>query len=96
MNTCLVSAIIFAAVLTTTCLVNIPLGRLRSRQRKFSTKWFLYIHLSIPLIHLMRTREGFGYWAIPLLIAAGVVGQILGGNVRERRAVGQTGETRDK
>lgn len=71
--------ILFAALLTTACLVNIPLGALRSRQRKLSAKWFLFVHLSIPLIYFLRTTEHFGYWAIPPLIVAAVCGQILGG-----------------
>jgi hypothetical protein len=81
MNHEIVRTILFVALLAAACLVNVPLGALRSRQRKFSAKWFLFVHLSIPLIYLLRTTEGFGYWAIPPLIAAAVWGQVMGGRM---------------
>jgi hypothetical protein len=86
MNPQIARTILFAALLAAACLVNVPLGAVRSRQRKFSAKWFLFVHLSIPLIYLLRTTEGFGYWAIPPLIAAAVVGQIIGGRVACQRS----------
>lgn len=60
-------------------LINIPLGRLRSHQPKLSFKWFLYIHLSIPVIFTLRVLSGIGLWAIPIFIAAAVMGQVIGG-----------------
>ena len=81
METHLVPAIEFVALLATGCLINIPLGYLRSRQRKFSPKWFLFVHLSVPLLYLARTSAGFGHWTIPLFILAAISGQVMGGRI---------------
>lgn len=42
-------------------VVNIPLGIWRARQRRFSWRWLLAVHLSIPLIYSLRV-----YWHLPL------------------------------
>jgi hypothetical protein len=84
METNLVSVTLLVGLLAAACLINVPLGYLRSRQRKFSAKWFLFVHLSIPLLYLARTRAGFGYWAIPLFVLAAVAGQILGGRIGQK------------
>ncbi len=55
--------------------------RLRARQNKFSFKWFLYIHLAIPVIAALRIFEGFGLWAVPFMVIAAIAGQILGGKI---------------
>jgi len=62
--------------------VNIPLGYLRAGVRKFSPAWFLYVHLSIPLIILLRLSLGLGYAFIPIFIAMAVGGQLAGGRMR--------------
>ncbi len=62
--------------------VNIPLGRLRAGVRKFSPAWFLYVHLSIPLIILLRLSLGLGYAFIPIFIVMAVAGQLAGGRMR--------------
>lgn len=64
-------------------LMNLPLGYLRQACRKFSFLWFLYIHLSIPFIILLRIMMGVSYWFIPVSVASAVGGQILG--ARRRR-----------
>ena len=66
--------------------MNLPLGYLREVCRKFSFKWFLYIHLSIPFIILIRIGMGISYWYIPFSIGSAVAGQIAGS--RYRRAKG--------
>ncbi len=40
---------------------NLLLGKWRSYQKKMSLKWFIAIHLSIPLVVFLRL-----YWQLPL------------------------------
>lgn len=60
-------------------LLNLPFGYMREGSRKFSLRWFLYIHLPIPFIILMRIRAGLGLEAIPFLFFSSFLGQFLGG-----------------
>ena len=60
-------------------ILNLPFGYLRSTEKKFSLKWFLYIHIPIPVIILIRTWLEFNYKVIPLLIIGSMAGQLLGG-----------------
>lgn len=62
-----------------TLLINIPLGYLRRRSKKFSLKWALYTHLSIPLVVALRLWAGITIRAIPLFILSAVIGQFVGG-----------------
>ncbi len=62
--------------------VNVPLGYLRRRARRYSWQWFVWIHLSIPLIATCRILSGFGWAVVPWLILAAVTGQVVGGMVR--------------
>lgn len=64
----------------TAFLVNLPLGRWRSKTRKFSLPWFLSIHLSIPLILSLRYWFDLGPEFIPITIGGAVLGQLLGSN----------------
>jgi hypothetical protein len=65
--------------------VNLPLGYAREGAPRFSGRWFLYIHLSIPLIALLRTSNRLDPWAIPVFVACAVLGQVAGGMLRRRR-----------
>lgn len=60
-------------------ICNLPLGRWRASVSKFSVKWFLAVHLSIPLIIFLRVKLGLSAWDIPLNLAAAVAGQMVGG-----------------
>lgn len=60
-------------------LCNLPLGRWRASVRRFSAPWFLAVHMSIPLIILLRIKMGLSAWFIPLTFGAAVAGQFLGG-----------------
>ena len=62
-------------------VMNLPLGYLRQGVRKFSFKWFLYIHLSIPFIILLRLTLGISYWYIPFSLGSAVAGQLVGGRM---------------
>jgi len=64
--------------------VNVPLGYLREGTRKYSTSWFVYIHLSIPLIAFLRINSHLSRWFIPLFILCAVAGQWIGGRIRRR------------
>lgn len=64
--------------------VNVPLGYLREGQRKFTLGWFVYIHLSIPLVAFLRIESHLSAWFIPLFILCAIAGQLIGGGVRRR------------
>jgi hypothetical protein len=77
-------ALNLAGLLLFAFLINLPLGFMRETSPKYSLRWFVFIHLSIPFIIALRLREGFGWRIIPLTIACAVVGQIIGGRIRRR------------
>jgi hypothetical protein len=77
-------ALNLAGLLLFAFLINLPFGFMRETSPKYSLRWFVYIHLSIPFIIVLRLREGFGWRIIPLTIACAVFGQILGGRIRRR------------
>ena len=60
-------------------LVNIPMGRMRERSRKFSLQWLLWVHASIPLIVFLRIWLKLHLLAIPINIASAILGQLIGG-----------------
>lgn len=64
-----------------TVFVNLPFGYLRKRARRFSFKWFLYIHLPIPFIILVRILSQIDLRYIPIFILASVIGQAWGGRM---------------
>ncbi len=66
-------------------VVNLPLGAWRERTRKFSWQWFLAIHASIPLIIVLRIALALPLIALPINIAAAVLGQYLGGLPAKKR-----------
>lgn len=74
-------ALIGAAALA----VNLPLGYLREGARRFSARWFLWVHLSVPLIAFLRIRSRLALWALPVFIGCAVAGQLAGGRFRRRR-----------
>ena len=64
-----------------TMLINLPFGYARARVRKYSLKWFLYIHLPIPLIFVTRTLSHIEFKYVPLFVLAALIGQIIGGKL---------------
>lgn len=66
-------------------LANLPLGFLREGVRKFSLRWFVYIHISIPFIIALRQICGFGWEVVPLTVACAVAGQVAGGRIARGR-----------
>ncbi len=72
---------VVAGIVFFTVLINFPFGYLRNKTKKFSLKWFLCIHLPIPLIFLARISAHLSYRYIPLFVLAALAGQILGGKI---------------
>jgi hypothetical protein len=58
---------------------NLPLGYLRETAIKYSLRWIIYIHASIPLLIIVRQFYGFSWHWIPVTLACAAGGQILGG-----------------
>jgi len=74
------------AIVSVICLlVNIPLGVWREHTRKFSWQWILAIHASIPVIVALRIQLHLSPVAIPINIAAAIVGQLIGSRLERRR-----------
>jgi hypothetical protein len=69
------------ALFVFTLLLNLPFGYARARARKYSLRWFLYIHAPIPFIFVARTLSHIQIIYIPIFVVAAVVGQILGGKM---------------
>ncbi|MHB1362244.1 MAG: hypothetical protein ACYCW5_06620 [Thermoleophilia bacterium] len=63
-------------------VLNLPFGYYRAGTRKFSWRWFLAVHLPVPLIVAMRLISGVSWEAIPLIVTSDVAGQIIGGMIR--------------
>ena len=66
-------------------LINIPLGVMRERSRKFSLAWIFWVHASIPLIIALRTGLHLHLIAIPINIAAAILGQAIGAAPEKRK-----------
>jgi hypothetical protein len=64
-----------------TFLLNLPFGYARAKSTRYSLRWFLYIHVPIPFIFLMRTLTNIEMRYIPLFAVAAVIGQLLGGKL---------------
>lgn len=64
---------------------NIPLGYFRESSRRYSLRWFIFIHLSIPFIIGLRVSNDISWRAIPFTLALAVAGQWLGGRAHRRR-----------
>lgn len=62
-------------------LLNVPMGYWRSMVRKYSLQWFLAIHLSVPVIYMLRIKSGLGYGYIPALVLFAFIGQVIGGKL---------------
>lgn len=61
-----------------TLIINLFLGMWRHRFKKFSFKWWLIIHASIPLIVPLRIYFQIHTGYIPLFIGLAILGQFLG------------------
>ncbi len=75
---------VLAGIGAVAMFVNLPLGYLREGRPRYSILWFVYVHLSVPLIAWLRIRNHVSVWAIPPFIVCAVLGQIVGGWMRRR------------
>lgn len=64
-----------------TLLINLPFGYARAKSRRFSFRWFLYIHVPIPIIFIARTISHIEFKYLPLLALAAIIGQVVGGKL---------------
>lgn len=62
--------------------LNLPLGKWRSRYRKFTLPWWLLIHASIPVLIPLRYYLQTPIYTIPLFILLAVLAQYLGAKGR--------------
>jgi hypothetical protein len=65
-------------VLAIVVLVTLPFGFYRAYTRKLSLRWFLAIHLPVPLIFLARFESHLSYAFIPFTSMAFAAAQLLG------------------
>lgn len=66
-------------------LINIPLGRWRTRYRKLSIPWWLIVHASIPVIITVRIWLDTPRIFIPMFIAVAILGQFAGARSVRRK-----------
>jgi hypothetical protein len=62
-------------------VLNLFFGYFRAKARKYSLKWFLFIHLPIPIVVFARLYTNLDFRYIPLFLAAAIAGQIIGGKL---------------
>ncbi len=61
-------------------ILNLPFGYWRANERKLSTRWFLSIHLPVPIVVALRIFSGLGwhFMTFPIMISAFFGGQFAG------------------
>lgn len=72
---------IITGLFSLTFMLNLPFGHLRNKARKFSFRWFLYIHMPIPIIIFARVSSQLDSRFIPIFVFAAVTGQMVGGKM---------------
>jgi hypothetical protein len=75
----------FAAVSAFTAAVNVPCGAWRENFEKFSPGWFLAVHITIPVVGMLRKALLMPPYAIAMTIAAAIAGQQLGAKLERYR-----------
>ena len=68
----------------TVLTLNLPFGYWRSQVKRFSTQWFLAVHIPVPFVIALRILSGLGWKFItfPVMIGAFFTGQLLGGLIQ--------------
>jgi hypothetical protein len=61
-------------------VLNIPFGYWRANVKRFSTQWFLAIHIPVPFIVALRLLSGigFGWYTYVFLVGGFFLGQLCG------------------
>ncbi len=73
--------VLVVIVLLLTIAINLPFGYVRKRTKRFSFRWFAYIHIPIPFIFLARVLSHLDLRYIPFFVVAAVIGQFWGGRL---------------
>lgn len=68
-------------IFSLTFMLNLPFGFMRRGARRFSLRWFLCIHLPIPIIFLGRMLSNLDMRYVPFFVFAAVLGQVWGGKL---------------
>ena len=74
-----VTAILVVSAIT--LLLNLPFGYARARAKKYSLRWFLYIHVPIPFIFIARVLSHIEMQYIPFFALTAIIGQLVGGKL---------------
>ena len=72
--------------------VNLPFGFYRAGVPRLSLRWFLAIHLPVPLVIIMRLASGGSWDLVPLMFVCAALGQFGGGWVRSGMSRQQASE----
>jgi hypothetical protein len=70
--------LVFVEVFLVVVLLTLPFGFYRAYTRKLSLRWFLAIHLPVPLVFLARFEAHLAYYFIPFTCLAFATGQLSG------------------
>jgi hypothetical protein len=68
-------------------ITNIFLGKQRAKYRKFTFKWWLLIHASIPLVVPLRIWLDAPVIFIPVFIGLAVAGQFVGSKMAKIKRI---------
>jgi hypothetical protein len=65
-------------------LLNLPFGFWRAGVKRFTLPWFVAVHAPVPFVIGLRVLGGLGWRlsTVPVLVAAFVTGQFVGGRLR--------------
>ena len=66
-------------------LVNIPIGIWKEHYKRFSLPWIVILHLSVPVIIVLRIYLNANLYFIPLFIALAVAGQWIGKKLHTKK-----------
>ncbi|MGB9716808.1 MAG: hypothetical protein ACPL1G_10470 [Thermodesulfovibrionales bacterium] len=64
-----------------TILLNLPFGYFRKKTKRYSFRWFLYIHIPIPLIFFARVIANIQIKYVPIFVVSAIIGQVLGSKI---------------
>jgi hypothetical protein len=64
-------------------LINLPCGYMRSKSEKLSKNWFIWVHMPIPFVIVLRLLSGLGFqlYTFPVMVGAYFLGQFIGGKI---------------
>ena len=72
-----------------TISLNVPMGVLRSKTRKFSPEWVIVVHAIIPFIAALRKACLMPVWGLGLTVAGSIAGQYFGEKLERKRVGGE-------